>query len=118
MDMFSEIIGNEYPEEIPEQAETVEVEYAPGYVFVNVYHLDRHKGGNEEGGWYFDTGEIVRSVQVPASLADGYVRLLESEYPRGRGKTSRYSVIYSGGDYSVRIEDMPGEDFSDYRPYE
>jgi hypothetical protein len=30
-------------------------------VWVNIYEVDRAYGGPEEGGWYFDTGEVFES---------------------------------------------------------
>jgi len=31
--------------------------------FVNVYIVDRAYGGPEEGGWYYDTGELIETKQ-------------------------------------------------------
>ena len=35
-----------------------------GYVFINVYRVNRDYGGPEEGGWWYDTGEFVECHPV------------------------------------------------------
>jgi hypothetical protein len=34
------------------------------FEFVNVYAVTRHYGGPEEGGWWYDEGEPVKSTAV------------------------------------------------------
>jgi len=90
------------------------VEYAPGFTFVNVYEVDRAYGGPEEGGWWYDCGRLVLSRQVTTADAESVRDALRVEYPH-TGKSS--SVIYSGGDYSVCIDDAPGADYPEYTPH-
>jgi hypothetical protein len=90
------------------------IQYADGFTFVNVYEVDRAYGGPEEGGWYYDTGTLVLSRQVPTADAESVRENLRGEYPNN-GRSS--SVIYRGGDYRVCIEDGPGADYPECRPH-
>jgi hypothetical protein len=85
-----------------------------GVTYVNVYEVDRAYGGPEEGGWYYDAGRLVTSRQVPSGDAESVREDLRKQYP-ATGKSS--SVIYTGGDYSVFIEDAPGADYPEYAPH-
>jgi hypothetical protein len=40
-------------------------------LFVNVYLVSRVYGGPEEGGWWYDSGEPLASVPVPANREKG-----------------------------------------------
>jgi hypothetical protein len=99
--------------------EPVVKDRAIGVAFVNVYELNRVYGGPEEGGWWFTTGEIVRSLAVPTAEANDYAATLEVAYPRGTGLENCGSVRYAGGDFDVAIEDNPGANWpSEYPHYE
>lgn len=81
--------------------------------FANVYEVDRAYGGPEEGGWWYDTGEI--KLSVPCLTWDGaweVAEKLRKLYPH-TGKSS--SVIYDGGDYSVMVQQKRGEDYPKHR---
>lgn len=91
--------------------------YADGFTFVNVYEVDRIYGGPEEGGWYYDTGTVVISRQVPTGDANRVQNELEREWPRGHGQNDSNSVTYCGGDYRVWIEDVPGADYPKVSPH-
>lgn len=72
------------------------------------YELDRAYGGREEGGWWYDTGNLVRLVGVVKTKAeadricDRANRLLRHLQ---RNKRPISSVIYGGGIY--RLEAHP-----------
>lgn len=92
----------------------------PRWWGVGVYEVWRSYGGPEEGGWYFDSGELVESYIVSADEGEGTLDALcarlEQTYPR----TGRYtSVIYDGGDYriKVRAEEIPEPFFPKVRPH-
>lgn len=90
------------------------IEYAPGFMFVNVYEVWREYGGPEEGGWCFDAGSLVKSRQVSESDVEATVSKLAEEYPN----TGKYcSVIYTGGDYRIRVESEPGADYPAVTPH-
>lgn len=85
--------------------------------YVNVYRLDREFGGPEEGGWWYDTREVVRSN--PATSEDAGEVLAEllrltGEFPEGR---ERYSMAPRAEDFEIVVEDHPGEDSPAERPF-
>lgn len=41
-------------------------------LYLNVYAVTRHYGGAAEGGWYYDRGEPLASVPVPAERHPGH----------------------------------------------
>lgn len=45
-------------------------------LYVNVYLVTRHYGGPQEGGWWFDVGEPLASVPVPADSVKGQTYFL------------------------------------------
>jgi hypothetical protein len=109
------LTDEEMDPEHPEYIETPElVTYAPGFKFVNVYELDLAYGGPEEGGWWVECGTLICSVQVAEGDAECVQAALKVKYPRTGKHTS---VVYHGGDYRVRIEDQPGEDYPQVFPH-
>jgi hypothetical protein len=88
--------------------------YLADTLWVTAYEVDREYGGPEEGGWWYDTGQVVKTVQAKAEDVDRVREALEKAYPRN-GQVS--SVNYRGGDYRVRVEDRPGADYPTERPY-
>lgn len=63
---------------------------------IALYEIDRAYGGPEEGGWHFDTGELVRLL----ALADRANRLL-CRLQRHRRQVD--SVLYEGGRYTAIV---------------
>lgn len=88
-------------------AETSEISY------VSAYEVERHYGGPEEGGWWFDSGTLVDVVKCfNRDQAEHVWDLLKDIYPN-TGK--RYSVL-GGEDYSVSIEEKLIPFFPSQRP--
>ena len=84
-------------------------------MYVNVYEVDRIYGGPEEGGWWYDAGEVMLSERFyDRDAAEARVKELAEEYPN-TGQVR--SIIYSGGDYRIYIEDEPGQNYPDHRPH-
>lgn len=82
---------------------------------VAVYECDREYGGPEEGGWWFESGELVHKITVPAGEVRQVIARLKQTYPY-TGK--RGSVNYSGGDYSIEVwDEQPPVRFPKERPY-
>lgn len=73
---------------------------------VAFYAVDRAYGGPEEGGWWYDTGELVRlhalfrSEDAAIRAAARANRLLDLIQ---RGNRSVGSVLYAGGRYCARV---------------
>jgi hypothetical protein len=84
-------------------------------VYVNVYRLDRCYGGPEEGGWWFDAGNVVHSFQMTSlTQAEALVTILRQQFTDGG---HRYSVRPNDEDYAVAVEPTPGESFPKERPF-
>jgi hypothetical protein len=85
------------------------------------YEIDREYGGAEEGGWWYDTGRLVRSFKLvrneekAVQTMDRANRLLKRLQ---RNKRSESSVIYSGGRHRVYVfADTAPRRFPEERPY-
>lgn len=88
-----------------------------GTTYVNVYAVGREYGGPEEGGWYYDSGELELSLCAPSeAVADMWAALLHAEY---QDHGNRYSVLYyrNPQDYIVDVSDIPGESYPKNRPH-
>jgi hypothetical protein len=86
--------------------------------FVNVYELDRHYGGPEEGGWYYDSGAAVRSHPVPKrALADRLAATLRARYDADKPRYPVSSVCYQGGEFGVCVERHPARSYPAHRPH-
>ena len=85
-----------------------------GEFYVNAYEIDKLWGGPEEGGWWYDAGYPVASVPFGTLReAETFRETLRERFP-SNGKVN--SVIYSGGDYSIRIEQLFARPYPDQRP--
>jgi hypothetical protein len=88
--------------------------------FINIYTLDRHYGGPEEGGWYYDSGEPVASLEVPEDAddeaVDAAVEALRAVWLY-KGRVG--SVLYprDGYDFGVEVDDKPARAFPEERPH-
>jgi len=82
--------------------------------FVNIYLHDRAYGGPEEGGWWYDVGELLESHAVPSSEAEALAAAKEQEFSN-EGRRPVSSVL-SEGIYIVRIDERPGRNYPARRP--
>lgn len=85
-----------------------------------IYEIDRAYGGPEEGGWWYDTGELVRVIATTRSEARAHAAarransLIERLQVR---KTPVCSVNYEGGRHRALVEiDKPTPFFPQERP--
>lgn len=99
-------------------------------LYVNVYLVDRAYGGPEEGGWYFDTGELLAVYPVPNAVdyqgndvpgtAINLARMLQGALEKTKySNEGRYPVhsVLSAGEYQVSIDFAPGESYPKRRPH-
>lgn len=84
------------------------------------YEIDRAYGGPEEGGWWYDTGQITRifavfkDEELALTAACRANRLL---HHLQRHKRSLDSVLYDGGRHQVAVfEDFAPKSFPEIRP--
>ena len=85
------------------------------------YEIDRAYGGSEEGGWWFDTGTLVKINSVhrdeafAAAAAARANRLLERLQCCSR---SVGSLLYTGGRHQMCVfEDTAPPRFPQVRPH-
>ena len=91
-------------------------------IFVAVFELDRVYGGPEEGGWWFNTGDLMKVVKAwperDEEKAYDYSRRFnrtlafrreeQRKLPYGDGRLPIQSVNYSGGHYQAEVwTDIP-----------
>jgi len=87
-------------------------------LYINTYLDDRAYGGPEEGGWYFNTSELVDSVPLPAGGSYPHWRaeckMREVEMNEGRPSISSVSSM---GQYRIAIESHHGKNYPKERPH-
>lgn len=86
-------------------------------VYVSAYLVDLAYGGREEGGWYYDVGELLETVRVRTAAGLGRVTArLHDRYRELAGPRSR-SHTNGGPDLEIYQEDAAGADFPARRPH-
>lgn len=86
--------------------------------WVNIYELDRNYGGPEEGGWWFNSGKLEKSIpcgkdrEVAELVRDTFRKVFTSE-----ANPPLTSMIYNGGAYDVVIETHEGRNWPEERPH-
>ena len=86
--------------------------------FVNVYLVDRAKGGNEEGGWWYDYGLIEKVYPVAdQENAEKLQKYLEEGEFSNEDRRSDIGSVLSEGRFDVLIEDAPGESWPSEKPF-
>lgn len=85
------------------------------------YEIDRAYGGPEEGGWWYDCGDLVRPLMVVTGEQRAYElarranKLLDRLQRRKRGVGS---VAYTGGRHVVSVyENTAPARYPEHRPY-
>lgn len=88
---------------------------------VAVYMTDRAYGGPEEGGWWFDYGEHVRTVRTfpNAARADAYAKRMNNVLDRTLNKGRReISSVLSEGRYSAEVhQGLAPQFYPETRPH-
>lgn len=86
--------------------------------YVNIYLVDRAYGGPEEGGWYYDCGQVVKSIECDAANAEIVATALRKAYDKENSiRMSDIGSVNSEGRYEVWVEDDKGQDFPSEKPY-
>ncbi|MDO5758518.1 MAG: hypothetical protein Q4P24_13680 [Rhodobacterales bacterium] len=92
----------------------------PRYI-IAFYEIDRAFGGPEEGGWWFDTGELRRAFKVVRSEAEAVSIVSRANRLMARlqrHKRNVCSVAYEGGQYEAHMfEDSAPLYFPQTRPH-
>lgn len=91
---------------------------------VCVYECEQRFGGPEEGGWWYDSGCLVRVMKVfrSADIAYDFCRRLNSKlnsrvFGPNQGKRE-YTSVLSDGEYQAHVlEDSAPKYFPESRPH-
>ena len=86
--------------------------------YVNVYLIDKSYGGPEEGGWWFDTGEIIRIIPCSSKKkAHRTMRLVELVVTKFNEGRRPISSVLSKGVLEAIISQSPGQNYPSQRPH-
>ena len=98
--------------------------------FISIDMVDRRYGGPEEGGWWYDVGEVVDCDPIRVRYTENgmahishdenmWISELAAEICLGFdfGTSHRSSVVPSDEDYRWRITIDTPEDWSNWAPY-
>lgn len=85
------------------------------------YEIDKAYGGPEEGGWWYDTGRLVRIARTFKSEERAYraARRANSLLDRLQWKLRPVSsVAYDGGRFSASVyKDVAPNHYPEHRPH-
>lgn len=82
---------------------------------VNVYAVTRHFGGPEEGGWWYDVGELVEDVETTLEEAEAVKAELAQKHADVQDG-DRHSAC-GGTDLQVEISEEPGRNWPEHTPH-
>lgn len=105
------------------EEETHSVPRYAGRFMVAVYEMGRRYGGPEEGGWWYDSGNLFRLVSVEKNVLDAFKKVNRANHlfylvRRKTFRTDRHSMAYQGGDYEFRVyAGVPPVHFPKVRPH-
>lgn len=73
---------------------------------IAIYEIDRAFGGHEEGGWWYDCGQLTRILVTTRTAEQAYrtasrVNRLLARLQRGKRPVS--SVAYDGGRHQAMV---------------
>lgn len=119
--------GGDYPAAI---LIPVERRYPREILYVSLDELSRNYGGPEEGGWWYDSGEVVECHAVLVyfiedkphipDMEKSFLNRLAMDWANrfgAIGTSNRSSMAQREPDYIIRAEHDKPKDWSNYRPY-
>ena len=84
--------------------------------FITAYKVNRHYGGPEKGGWWWNALDLIQTVTVLNNDdAPAMVETLQAKY-QDKAEGDIYSVL-GGTGIAVYIEDLPGENTTTRTPH-
>jgi hypothetical protein len=87
-----------------------DIQPVTGPCFINEYLRHRLFGGREEGGWYYNQDEFVRSVFIADPVqAEAIYEKMEAEAEEANKERPRLSSVLSNGIFVVKLEYAHGE---------
>ena len=86
-----------------------------------IYEIDRQYGGPEEGGWWFDSGELIRVVKTFRTEQEAFEKCRRANILLRKlqgNHLSVNSVNYTGGRYAFDVyKDIAPSHYPETRPY-
>ena len=83
-------------------------------VYINAYVVTRHYGGPEEGGWWYDAGHCIETLETTEDKADEERAKMEEKH-KDKNEGDINSVL-GGCLIEVSTDEQPGEDYPATRP--
>lgn len=115
--LFEERYGIDQ-EGAPYRVEILPANTQPVRCYVNVYLVDRAYGGPEEGGWWYDYGEVVESRHCETLfevLAEK--KKMQAKYDALNAGLPEISSVNSRGRYGVTLEPRKAAAWPQERPH-
>lgn len=82
-----------------------------------IHEVHREFGGPEEGGWYYDTGEVEASIPLH-DFDDEDIAMLHHLMKKAFPNTgSSSSVVPREAEYRITYSETRGEDYPQVRPH-
>ena len=119
MSTAATIQADQEPRRFRELRETLALEAASRTFYVNEYEVDQAFGGPEEGGWNYTYGRFMgchgetNTEQQALELKEQQ----EAQVAQANSGRPRTSSVMSQGRLELRIEEHPGADFPQQRPF-
>jgi hypothetical protein len=86
-------------------------------IMVNVVLEDRAYGGPEEGGWWYDTGEVMQVIPTDSLESAGcLIEWLKAGRFSNEGRPEVSSVL-SCGQFDFKLSFQPLESYPNRRPH-
>lgn len=105
--------------------------------YINVYDVGSAYGGPEEGGWWYDTGEFIKTIGTAATLEEARalrnnvaeVMSRSTAYRMGHGEHDGVDAngdaddsflilggVWGEGSIEAHVEEHPGRNYPTERP--
>ena len=86
--------------------------------YLNEYLTNKKFGGHEEGGWWYNTGEFVRSLSTHTKLEEAEYHLKDWGPYLERKRINQFppDSLLCSGYTQIFIEEEPGKDYPDTPP--
>ena len=87
--------------------------------YVNEYEIDLAYGGSEEGGWHYPHGRFIQCHGNAGTEPEARElrEKMEPQVAQANSARPSLSSVRSRGRLELRIEEHPGADFPQQRPF-
>lgn len=85
-------------------------------MFVTAYEVQLVYGGPEEGGWWYEAGDVLQVIECEEHEIEDAKASLKDTYADDYSGRPLSSVL-SDGELRIVVDDQPGEPFPAERPH-